>query len=128
MLHNDGEVEVLAENIALQKFRQRPTKETTFVIDVNFLRHVIKTLLVNHNITTTPQDLDDVLQFFGDVDIRRERQAVRTRSVKKSGVCCSDIDADDVVEIVSKVLVNGVNLVKQMPRFITFLQELGLSI
>jgi hypothetical protein len=128
VLRNDGEVEVLTENIPLQRFRKKAESRSDIVVDVAFLRHVIQVLITNHGIITTPRDLEQILSFFGDVDVRRERQVVKTRSAKNKGGCCSDVDVDEVVEIVQKVLVNGVNIIKQMPRFIGFLQELGLSI
>jgi hypothetical protein len=125
----DGDVEELADNVALKRFRQRQTVETSFVVDVSFLRHVIATLIRNHNITTTNNDLRDILAHFGDVELRTQKQVVKSRSTKKSGMCgCADVDMDDVIEIVGKVLVNGVNLAKNMPAFLQFLVGLGLSI
>jgi hypothetical protein len=125
----EPEVEELCENVELRRFRQRATIETSFVIDVAFLRHVIATLIRNHNIATTNDDLRDVLAYFGDVELRMEKQVVKSRAPKKSGMCgCADVDVDDIIEVVGKVLVGGVNLAKKMPAFIEFLAGLGLSI
>jgi hypothetical protein len=128
VVNDNGEVEIINDNIPLQRFRKITDTQPDSVVDVRFLRHVIQVLITNHNITTTPQDLENVLSFFGDVDVRRERQVVKARSAKNKGGCCSDVDVDDVMEIVSKVLVNGVNIIKSMPKFIQFLEDLGLSI
>jgi hypothetical protein len=97
------------------------------VVDVRFLKHVIKTLITNHNIITTPHDLECILSYYGDVEIKTNKQVIQHRGVKKKSVC-SDVDSDEVIEIVNKVLVNGVNIVRKVPDFIAFMQSLGLSL
>jgi hypothetical protein len=123
VLRDNGEVEVLAENIGLKRFRKRVEQEVSVVIDVNFLRHVIKTLLVNHHITPTADDMKDILAYFVESEVRIETQPVKHRGVKMGG-CCSDVDVGEVVEVGRKYLVDGVNLAKKMPRFLEFLGEL----
>ena len=126
---DDGELEIIHENVPLTKFRERATPKASFVVDVAFLRHVINTLIANHSIVSTSRDLEEILSFFGEVELRRERQVVLKRAPKKSVLCgCSADDVEQTVEMVGKILVNGVNLAKNMPKFLEFLGGLGLSI
>ena len=117
----------LQSNQDIKRFEIKSETHEPIVIDVKFLRHVIDTLIRNHNITTTPQDLTDILTYFGEVDIRTQKQTIQTRGVK-SWWSCSDVDAAEVVETVSKILVNGVNIVKRVPDFISYLSNLGIAI
>jgi hypothetical protein len=96
-----------------------------FLIDDTFLRHVITVLLSNHNITTTTKDLHDIFTYFGDVELKTQKQHVQKRS---AGSCCGDVDIDDVIETVTKIVVGGVNIIKRVPDLITFVQSLGIAI
>ena len=115
------------DNPEFKRFRFRATDQLEFAADVRFLKHVIKTLIENHHITTDVKDLNDVLSYYGDVEVRTDRQVVQHRGVKRAGLC-SSVDADEVIDIVQKVLVNGVNIVKRVPDFVQFLSELGLTL
>ena len=96
-----------------------------FIVSVGFLKHIIAVLVRNHSITTDAKDLNDILSYFGEVDMRVS--AVQHRSVKNKG-WCSNVDIDDIVEVVQKVLVNGVNIIKRVPDFVEYLQQLGIAI
>jgi hypothetical protein len=119
--------EPTSDNPEFKRFRFRAADQLELVADVNFLRHVIKTLISNHHITTDIKDLNDVLNYYGDVDIKTDKQVVQHRGIKKKGMC-SDVDADEVIEIVEKVLVNSVNIMKKLPDFVQFLSSLGLNL
>jgi hypothetical protein len=98
-----------------------------FVVDVKFLKHVINVILSNHHITTDTSDLRDILSYYGDVDMRTSTEIVKTRGVKKQGLC-SNVDVDDVIEVVQKILVNGVNIAKRVPELVEYIQQLGISL
>jgi hypothetical protein len=97
-------------------------------VDVGFLKHTIKTLITNHNIVTTPRDLEAILSYYGDVDVQTEHQRVLTRAPKKSGGCWSSDEVEQFVDTVTKILIKSVNITKKMPAFIGFLNDLGLSV
>jgi hypothetical protein len=87
-----------------------------FVVDVKFLKHVINVILSNHHI----------LSYYGDVDMRTSKEVVKTRGVRKG--LCGNVDVDEVIEIVSKILVNGVNIAKRVPVLVEYIQQLGISL
>ena len=125
----EPDVETINENVELVRFRGKASEELNIVVDVAFLKHVIKTIMTNHAIISTTKDLEDVLSYFGEVELRCEKQTVLTRAPKKSGMCgCSADEIEQTVDIISKVLVNSVNVVKRVPAFVEFLMGLGLSI
>jgi hypothetical protein len=115
-----------SDNIELRRFRQNQDV-LDVVVDVRFLKLVIKTLITNHNITTTPHDLECILSHYGDVEIKSDKQVVQHRGVKRTGLC-TNVDSDEVIDIIQKILVNGVNIIRKVPDFVQFLSELGLSI
>jgi hypothetical protein len=97
-----------------------------FVVDVKFLKHVIHVILSNHHISTDANDLRDILSYYGEVDMRTSTEIVKTRGVKKH--ICSNVDVDDVIEIVQKILVNGVNIAKRVPELVEYIQQLGITL
>jgi hypothetical protein len=111
--------------IELRRFCQNQDV-LNIVVDVKFLKHVIRTLITNHDITTTPHDLECIMSYYGDVEIKTEKQVVKHRGIKKG--MCTKVDSDEVIDIVQKILVNGVNVVRKIPDFIEFIQSLGLSL
>jgi hypothetical protein len=115
------------DDIELRRFRQNQ-EVFDIVVDVRFLKQVIKTLIANHHITTTPHDLECILSLYGDVEVKTDKQVVQHRGIKKKKGVCSEVDADEVIEIVEKVLVNGINIVKKLPDFVQFLSSLGLNL
>ena len=116
----------VADNITIQNCDvKQHIGDDRFVIDVGFLRHVITVLLSNHHIITTPTDVHDILSYYGNVDVRLQKQVLQHRS--SGGLCCN-VDVDEVMEIVQKIIVNGVNIMKKVPDLISYLEGLGLQI
>ena len=108
-----------------QSGTRRRTPEQNIVVDVNFLKHVITVLISNHSIATDVKDLEDIFSYYGNVEIRTQKQYVQTRGTKKRGIC-SNVDLDDVIDVVQKVVVNGINILKKVPDFIGYLETLGI--
>jgi hypothetical protein len=105
----------------------RPPTTPSIILPVHpFLKHVINVILSNHHITTDISDLRDILSYYGDVDMRTSKEVVKTRGVKKG--LCGNVDVDEVMEIVSKILVNGVNIAKRVPELVEYIQQLGISL
>jgi hypothetical protein len=126
---NELECEDLCDNVDLKRFRFHNNDRLDLTVDVLFLKHTIKTIITNHNIVTTPKDLEDILSHFGEVDVRIERQRVLSRAPKKSGFCgCSDEEVGEFVETIQKILIGSVNVTKKLPAFIGFLTDLGISV
>jgi hypothetical protein len=114
------------DDIELRRFRQNQDV-LDIAVDVKFLKLIIKTLITNHHITTTPHDLECILSHYGEVEVKTDKQVVKHRGVKKKAIC-SNVDTDEVIDIIQKILVNGVNIVRKIPDFVEFLGELGLSL
>jgi hypothetical protein len=121
------ECEDLCDNVDLKRFRFHNNDKLDLTVDVKFLRHTIKTIITNHNIITTPKDLEDILSYYGEVYVKTDHQRVLTRAPKKSGGCWSSDEIEQFVDTVTKILIGGVNITKKMPAFINFLSELGIS-
>ena len=95
------------------------------VVDTGFLKHVISVLISNHGITTDVKDLEDIFGYYGDVEVKTQKQYVQKRGSKKRGIC-SNVDLDVVIDVVKKVVVNGINILKKVPDFIGYLETLGI--
>jgi hypothetical protein len=106
----------------------RVHRDTEINIDVNFLKHVIKVLLTNHNITIDNKDIEDILKYFGDVEIITNKEIIKTRDVKSRGFCCCDVDQEEIITFIKKILLNGYNIVKYLPELVEFIDELGLPL
>jgi hypothetical protein len=115
------------QNPPLKRVRARRIQEAEYIIDVAFLSHIIKTLIEHHGITITPADVETILSYFGEADVRTERQTLKTRGKKKKGGCCSDIEPDEVIEVVKKVALNGLSIAKHIPDLLSFLSSVGIS-
>jgi hypothetical protein len=104
----------------------RVHKDTGINIDTNFLKHVIKVLLANHKIEIDNRDIEDILKYFGSVEIITDKEIIRTRDVKNKGSCCCDVDQEEIMTFIRKILLNGYNLVKYLPELVEFINEIGL--
>jgi hypothetical protein len=123
------ECEDLCDNVDLKRFRFHNNDKLEICLDVLALKNIIRVLIQNHNIVTTAKDLEDIISYWGETEIKTEKQAILTRSPKKSGFCgCSDEEIGEFVNTITKISLNGINILKRLPTFIACLQELGLSV
>jgi hypothetical protein len=115
-------------NPKLCKFKVKRMDEQEYVIDVEFLVHVIKVLVENHNITITPADVEEMLSQFGDVSVKTQQQTYTTRDVEPT--CCgmSSKQQEHVMSVIKSVALNGMNLAKHLPEMLTFLTKIGVPI
>jgi ribosomal protein L24 len=118
---------IIIDNVDLLRCPVKNDMHDDFIIDVKFLKHVINVILTNHHITTDTNDLRDILNYYGEVDMRTTKEVVKTRGVKKR-LLCGNVDTEDVIEIVQKVLVNGVNIAKRVPDLVDYVQKLGVNL
>jgi hypothetical protein len=107
---------------------KRINENIEFKIDTDFLRHVIKVLISNHNIAIDNKDINDILAHFGAVEIITDKEIIRTRDVKTKGLCCCDIDQEEVITFIKKIVVCGYNIVKYLPEMVEFINELGINL
>jgi hypothetical protein len=108
---------------------KRINENIEFKIDTDFLRHVIKTILSNHNIIIDGNDVSDILGYFGSVEIVTNKEVVKSRDVKNKGLCCcADVDQDEVITFIKKIVVAGYNIVKYLPDLVDFINELGINL
>jgi hypothetical protein len=125
------EIESFDQNPKLKRFKARTLREAEFNVDVEFLRHCIHTLIVKHNITITTVDVEAIMSFFGPVEIRTSRKHIVEREPREPKCGCfggSERTTDRIVEVVKKVIVQGVNIAKYVPALVDFLTELGISL
>jgi hypothetical protein len=125
------EIESFDQNPKLKRFKARTLREAEFNIDVAFLRHVIQTLIVNHNITITAVDVQAIMSFFGPVEMRTSRKHIIEREPPEPKCLCfggSERTTDKVVEVVKKVIVQGVNIAKYVPALVEFMTQLGITL
>jgi hypothetical protein len=124
------EIESFDQNPKLKRFKARTLREADFNIDVAFLRHVIQTLIVNHNITITAVDVQAIMSFFGPVEMRTSRKHIIEREPAEPCLCFggSERTTDKIVEVVKKVIVQGVNIAKYVPALVEFMTQLGITL
>jgi hypothetical protein len=112
-------------NQEVRSFDVRSDDVKNIVVDVGFLKHVITVLISNHHIDTDVKDLEDIFSYYGNVEVKTQKQYVQKRGSKKRGIC-SNVDLDDVIDVVSKVVVNGINILKRVPEFVGYIESLGI--
>jgi hypothetical protein len=125
------EIESFDQNPKLKRFKARTLREAEFNSDVAFLRHCIQTLIVQHGITITAADVESIMGFFGPVEMRTSRKHIIEREPPEPTCLCfggSERTTDKIVEVVKKVIVQGVNIAKYVPALVEFLTELGISL
>jgi hypothetical protein len=125
------EIESFDQNPKLKRFKARTLREAEFNVDVEFLRHCIHTLIVKHNITITTVDVEAIMSFFGPVEIRTSRKHIIEREPPEPKCGCfggSERTTDRIVEVVKKVIVQGVNIAKYVPALVDFLTDLGIAL
>jgi hypothetical protein len=103
--------------------------EAEYIIDCDFLKHIINILIQNHSITVNKMDLDNILSYFGDVDVRTRKERIMEREVGESGCCgCSEKTRDKIIEVIQKVVLNGLSIAKHIPDLAEFLGSIGVSL
>jgi hypothetical protein len=115
-------------NPRICKFKAKRADDHEYIVDVEFLVHVIKVIVENHNITITPSDVEEMLSGFGEVSVKTVQQAYMERDVEPS--CCgmSATQKEHVMTVIKSVALNGLNLAKHIPDMLSFLTKIGVSI
>jgi hypothetical protein len=64
------------------------------------------------------------------VEVRTEHQTILSRDIDLEPTCCGTTSKQkhQIIEVITKILVNGVNIAKNLPEFVSFLNGLGISI
>jgi hypothetical protein len=97
----------------------RAHKDMEINVDVDFLKHTIKTILSNDNVSIDNKDVGDILGYFGSVVIVSNKELVQNRDVKNKGLCCN-VDEEEVISVIKKVCLNGYNIIKYLPDLVDF--------
>jgi hypothetical protein len=120
----------LVDNAKLKRFRAKRADNVEITIDVNWLKHVIHVLLVNHSVTVTAADIHDFMAYFDeDCEIRTRKRKIVERDIEPNRCCgFTEKQREKIIEVIDKIIVSGLNLIKTAPKFIAFLSELGLSL
>jgi hypothetical protein len=115
-------------NPKICKFKAKRADDHEYIVDVEFLVHVIKVIVENHNITFTPADVEEMLSGFGDVSVKTAQQTYMTRDVEPG--CCgmTATQKEQVMTVIKSVALNGLNLAKHIPDMLSFSTKIGVSI
>jgi hypothetical protein len=125
---DDSDDIVYESNPKLRRFKAKRSDQLEIVIDVAFLQHIIKTIIENHGVVLSPKDTEDILGYFGECVVKTEHVAVLPRGAEEPRCGCSKKQQQEFMDVVKSVLLNGMKLGTQMPQFVQFLGNLGLSI
>jgi hypothetical protein len=122
------EIEEYDANPKICKIKPKRTDEQEYIVDVEFLVHVIKVIVENHNITITPVDVEEMLSGFGEVSVKTVQQTYMERDVEPS--CCgmTATQKEHVMTVIKSVALNGLNLAKHIPDLLSFLAKIGVPI
>jgi hypothetical protein len=120
------ELEEFNTNPQLRRFRAKRIEEVEFVVDVEFLEHVIRVLIERHNIRVEAEDVEAIMSYFGECVVKTKEERFTTRGVDV-GCCGSKAEQEKAMKIVKSVVVNGLNLVKHVPALLEFMRGIGLS-
>jgi hypothetical protein len=114
-------------NPKICKFKAKRADDHEYIVDVDFLVHVIRVIVENHN-TLTPIDVEEMLSGFGEVSVKTQQQTYMTRDVEPG--CCgmSATQKEHVMTVIKSVALNGLNLAKHIPDMLSFLTKIGVSI
>jgi hypothetical protein len=114
-------------NPKLKRIHTNKVYDAEYTIDVEFLKHVIQVLIENHGIVLTAGDVKRIVSYFGDVRVKVKKQVVKVRDADV-GCCTGSIDREAVVEVIKKVVLNSLNVVKHIPELVEFLGSIGITI
>jgi hypothetical protein len=123
------ELEELDQNPRLKIIKaKRFYEDQQVVIDVQFLIHVIKTLITHYHITISKTDIEGILAYFGDVEVGTKKSVIRTRDVEPA-TCCGmkEVNVEKIITTIKKIVINGCNIAKYFPELVEFLTEIGVS-
>jgi hypothetical protein len=123
-----ADCEEFDQNPRLRKFHAKRLEEQEFVCDVEFLRNIIKVLIVNHHISITPQDWEDILGVWGDVVVKTTDRRITSRDVEPT--CCGTTakQKEQILTVVKSIMLNGLSLAKHLPAVVSFLGEIGIAL
>jgi hypothetical protein len=123
------ELEEFEANPKLMRFRAKRTDDVEFIVDVEFLVHVIKVLVAKHSITITPDDIEEMLSYFGEVVVKTTQQTYMVRDAEEPGCCgMSKAQQERVMTVIKSAALNGLNLARNVPDMLGFLTRIGVSI
>jgi hypothetical protein len=122
-------VEVLDPNPKLHRFRAQRLDNVEYIADVQFLEHVIHTLITNHNITVKPADIEAMLSYFGECAVNTRIEHCMTRDVDAEPTCCGTTQKqrEQAIEVIKSVILNGLNIAKSIPSMQQFMGRLGIG-
>jgi replication initiation and membrane attachment protein DnaB len=121
------EVDEFPQNPKLRRFRAKQLSEAEYIADCEFLRNIIKVLIDNHNISITPEDLQMIFGYWGEVVINTKVEHYTTRDPDVGCCGCSKAQQEKAVEVVKSILLNGLNVAKSLPDVVQFLGKLGIG-
>jgi hypothetical protein len=121
------ELEEFNTNPQLRRFRVKRIEEVEFVVDVEFLEHLIRVLIERHNIVVDAEDVEAIMSYFGECVVKTHEERIMTRGVDVGCCGCSKAEQEKVMKVVKSVVVNGLNLVKHVPALLEFMRGIGLS-
>jgi hypothetical protein len=127
----ETELEDFEQNPKLRVIKaKRFYDDKEVVIDVNFLIHVIKVLIQRYHIIICKKDVEEILSYFGTVEIGTKKQTIKTREVEPASCCggMKNIDVETIIHIIKKIVLNGCNIGKYFPDLVTFLSDIGVNV
>jgi hypothetical protein len=120
--------EIFEQNPRLRICREVERPPPEFIIDVEFLRHVINTILLRYNITLNNKDIKAILGYFGDVTIETRKQVIKERAIGEAGCCgMTEKETEKIIDTIKKLYVESINNIKHVPSLIEFLHNIGIS-
>jgi hypothetical protein len=119
------------QSCAPHKFRAKQLSDVEYTADCEFMEHMVKVIVENHNIKITPQDIEDILSYFGEVNVKTQLIQVQSRDVDVDAGCfgCGSTEQKrEAIEVVKSVVLNGLNVLKSLPDLVQFLGRIGVGI
>jgi hypothetical protein len=116
---------------APHKFRAKQLSDVEYTADCEFMEHIVKVIVANHSIKITPQDIEDILSYFGEVNVKTQMVEVQSRDVDLDVGCfgCGSAEQKkEAIEVVKSVVLNGLNVLKSLPDLVGFLGGIGVRI
>jgi hypothetical protein len=120
---------VFDPNPKLHRFRAQRLDNVEYVADVQYLEHIVHTLITNHSIVVTPADIEAMLSYFGECTVNTRIEHVMSRDVDVEPTCCGTTQKqrDEAIEVIKSVVLNGLNIAKSIPSIQQFMSKLGLG-
>jgi hypothetical protein len=116
---------------APHRFRAKQLSDVEYTADCEFMEHMVKVIVENHHIKITPQDIEDILSYFGEVNVKTQFVEVQSRDVDVDVGCfgCGSAEQKkEAIEVVKSLVLNGLNVLKSLPDLVQFLGGIGVRI